>query len=185
MEQQANLAAVAFLVKGAIRREVTAFEQLYELFIDRIYRYLLYRVGDGHLAEDLTSAVFLKAWQSIEQYQERGVPFSAWLYRIARNVATDQFRTSTVDIPLDGQEMLLPAGAHIEDWVQRRFTQEQIRGALGALTEDQRQVIILHFFEGLSYSEIAEVMGKQEGAVRTIQYRALKSLRVALAQVER
>ncbi|MCZ6789836.1 MAG: sigma-70 family RNA polymerase sigma factor, partial [Chloroflexi bacterium] len=108
MEQQASLASVAFLVKRAIRREVAAFEQLYELFIDRIYRYLLYRVGDGHLAEDLTSAVFLKAWQSIEQYQERGVPFSAWLYRIARNAATDHFRASTVDIPLDGQETLLP-----------------------------------------------------------------------------
>lgn len=183
MESQASIASVG-LVRRAVRREVAAFEQLYELFIDRIYRYLLYRVGDGHLAEDLTSAVFLKAWQSIDQYQERGVPFGAWLYKIARNLAIDHFRDDKGDVSLDGQEMVLPVGARVEDWAERRFTQKQVRQSLGRLKKDQRQVIVLHFFDGLSYSEIAEVMGKQEGAIRTIQYRALKSLRTALAKVE-
>ncbi len=185
MAQPASLISVAFLVKGAVRREVAAFEQLYELFIDRIYRYFLYRVGDGHLAEDLTSTVFLKVWQSIDQYQERGVPFDAWLYKIARNVTADHFRAENGDVPLDAQDLVLPIGALLEDWGERRFTQEQVRRVLGSLTKDQRQVILLHFFEDLSYSDIAEVMGKREGAIRTIQYRALNSLRTGLAKVEK
>jgi len=182
--QQTSMASVAYLVTRAVQREVAAFEQLYELFIDRIYRYFLYRVGDDHLAEDLTSSVFLKAWQSIDKYQERGVPFGAWLYKIARNVTTDHYRNEKGDVSLDDQEVVLPLGVHEEEFVERRFTHTQIRQVLQSLKKDQRQVILLHFFEGLSYSEIAEAMGKQEGAIRTIQYRALKCLRATLARME-
>ena len=183
MSQQASVASVASLVRRAVRREVVAFEQLYEFFIDRIYRFLLYRVGDSHLAEDLTSTVFMKAWQSIDRYQERGVPFGSWLYKIARNVVADHFRTDRGDVSLDGVAMVLPVGVDPSDSVEKRFTQKQIRQALGSLKRDQRQVIILHFFDGLTYSAVAEVMGKREGAIRTIQYRALRSLRSVLARL--
>ncbi|MEE9262194.1 MAG: sigma-70 family RNA polymerase sigma factor, partial [Dehalococcoidia bacterium] len=145
MAQEASVASVALLVGRAVRREVVAFEQLYSLFIDRIYRYFLYRVGDGHRAEDLTSAVFLKAWHSIDRYQERGVPFGAWLYRIAHNVAVDHFRSQQAEIPLEDQALYLPSGDHVEDGLEKRFTQQQIRRALGGLKKDQRQVILLHF----------------------------------------
>ena len=184
MVQQAQVGSVASLVRRAAHRDVAAFEQLYELFIDRIYRFFLYRVGDSHLAEDLTSTVFVKAWHSIDRYQERGVPFSAWLYKIARNAAADHFRAEKGDISLDGRGVVLPVGGDPSESVERLFTQEQIRKALGRLRKDQREVIILRFFDGLSYSEVAEVMGKREGAVRTIQYRALNSLRGALGRMK-
>ena len=184
MVHQAGVASVASLVKRAVHRDVAAFEQLYELFIDRIYRFLLYRVGDSHLAEDLTSTVFVKAWRSIDRYQERGVPFSAWLYKIARNATADHFRAEKGDLSLDGLGMVLPVGDHASESVERLFTQNEIRKALGSLRKDQRGVIILRFFDGLPYSEVAEVMGKREGAVRTIQYRALNSLRAALSRMK-
>ena len=184
MVQQTRVASVASLVKKAVNRDVAAFEQLYSLFIDRIYKFFLYRVGDSHLAEDLTSTVFVKAWQSIDRYQERGAPFSAWLYKIARNSVVDHYRKDKENVSLDGQGMILPVGDDLSESVERRFTQKQIRTALGSLKKDQREVIILHFFDSLSYSEIAEVMDKREGAIRTIQYRALRSLRKVLARLE-
>ncbi len=164
------------LVERACDGDRRAFAQLYDRFVDKIYRYIYYKVGSLSDAEDLTAQVFLKAWEAIGTYQWTERPFSAWLYRIAHNLVVDYFRTKRDLSSLDELPSLEERGPSLEELTQRHLTADTLRRAIARLTPDQQQVILLRFLEGYSTEQVAQIMGKQPGAVRTLQHRALAGL---------
>jgi RNA polymerase sigma-70 factor (ECF subfamily) len=166
------------LVQRAIKHDHEAFAQLYDRFVDKIYKYIYYKIGSKTEAEDLTGQVFLKAWEAIGHYQYTERPFAAWLYRIAHNLIVDHFRTKRDATSLDDITSLEHPGTDLDEIVDHHLTAESLRRALKRLTRDQQQVIILRFLEGYNTAEVAEMMGKQPGAIRTLQHRALAGLNV-------
>ena len=133
-------------------------------------------------AEDLTEQVFLKAWEHIAAYDQRGLPFAAWLYRVAHNLVVDYHRTRrpTTSLTEPVAETLVDKGAGPEEQVERRLAAAEVAEALRTLNPEQQQIILLRFVQGLSHAEAASIMGKSEGALRVLQYRALGALNEAL-----
>jgi RNA polymerase sigma-70 factor (ECF subfamily) len=172
----------AELIVRAKHGESDAFGELYQRYLDPIYRYLRVRVSDDSLAEDLSEMVFLRAFESIGSYRERGHPFSAYLYRVARNLLVDHYRRR----PEVGLEELLElnGGADVAAQAAQRDQLRAVRAALAGLPEDYQEVIRLRVVLALSTTETASWMGRSEGAVRVLLHRALKSLRERLADVE-
>lgn len=164
------------LVLQATKHNHAAFAQLYDRYVDKIYKYIYYKVGSQGEAEDLTGQVFLKAWEAIQRYQCTERPFAAWLYRIAHNLVVDYFRTRRDATSLDQVSSLEQPGSDLDEIVDHHLTSETLRKALRRLTRDQQQVIILRFLEGYNTTEVAQIMDKQPGAVRTLQHRALAGL---------
>ena len=156
-----------------------AFGQLYERYAQRIYQYIYYRTSSEADAEDLAAKTFMRAWQHMATYDDRGVPFSAWLYRIAHNLVIDHYRRRGRDsqVPIDDLPMLPSHSEDPEQAAERALTAEALRLAINRLTEEQAQVVTLRFLEGLSITEVAGSMGKTEGAIKAMQYRAVTSLR--------
>ncbi len=168
------------LISRAQDFDPEAFGEIYERYYTGVYKYIYYRVGEQHLAEDLTMEVFLKIMEAIDGFTFRGVPFSAWLYRIASNLVIDHFRRQST-APMSLEERLVAESDHPRQQIESEFTHQALRRALAELTEDQQQVIILKFVDGLSNQEVAQVLGKTEGAVKSLQHRALASLGRVLA----
>ncbi|MBI4505466.1 MAG: sigma-70 family RNA polymerase sigma factor [Chloroflexi bacterium] len=171
---------VVDLVRRAIVGDASAFGALYDRYLERVYRYVYYRVGSVEEAEDLSEEIFLKAWEAIGRYREQGVPFSAWLMRLAHNHVIDHFRTRRVTAPL--AETLPARTPDPEHAAERRLAAQAVLCAMQDLTSEQQQVLILRFIEEFDHSEIAAIMGKNEGAVRALQFRGLSALRAALAR---
>jgi RNA polymerase sigma-70 factor (ECF subfamily) len=173
------------LVRAAKSGDASAFGELYERYRDAIYRYCLSRTGTAHEAEDLTSDVFVKALQSIDRYQERGLPFVAFLYRIARNAAID--RSRTLKQPLSVDELVIePASRqNVEADATLAVDRSILLAALTKLKTEHRDVIVMRFIEGYSALEVAAKLGKTEGAVRTLQHRALERLRKEFDDAQR
>jgi RNA polymerase sigma-70 factor (ECF subfamily) len=174
------------LIGRAISRDSEAFGELYNLYFERIYRYIRLKVGNPADAEDVTAVVFLSAWRGIERFSPKHeASFSGWLFRLAHNALIDRYRrirpTVSLDEALDEsatEDVTLSPEASLE-W---RLTLAELRRALEALTEEQREVVLLRFVEGLSAREVGDIMGKQEGTVRGMQFRALEALRRGLAR---
>ena len=164
------------LVLRAIKRDAAAFGLLYESHLDRIYRYVFYRVGTTGEAEDMTEIVFLKAWEAIDRYQPRGVPFIAWLYRLAHNLVVDSYRSRRPSIALEDIKETEEPGANVLDQVEQQIDADEVRTAVRTLSPEHQQMIVLRFVEGLSHAEVAQITGKSEGAMRVVQYRALQAL---------
>ncbi len=164
------------LVLRAAKHDPEAFARLYDRFVDKIYKYIYYKVGAKSDAEDLTAQVFLKAWEAIGRYRVTERPFSAWLYRIAHNLVVDHFRTKRDAVPIEEATRLEEKQADLDDLTEAHLTAETLQRAINRLTHDQQQVIILRFLEGYSTEQVAEIMGKGQGAVRTLQHRALAGL---------
>ena len=161
-----------------------AFAQLYDAYLERVYRYIYFRVSDDAAAEDITSQVFLKAWENLDRYQFGNSPFLAWLYTIARNQVIDHYRTNKELVSMD-EIISSPAKEKpVDEQVQFRFDLQAMRDALQFLTEEQQQVLILRFVAGLETHEIAQEMNKAEGAIRALQMRALQTLSKYLAEKE-
>ncbi len=179
-DTQGTLTDEAELVRRAVRRDPAAFGALYEFHLDRIYRYVFYRVGSASEAEDLTEQVFLKAWEAIDRYEPRGTPFAAWLYRLAHNLVIDHYRGKRPTTPLDEVSESEEVGIDVVEAVEARLDAEEVRAALARLNPDYQQMIVLRFVEGLSHAEVAQIIGKSEGAARVIQHRALQALARAL-----
>lgn len=165
----------ARLVHEAQSGDADSFARLYDAYFERVFRYVYFRVSDDQTAEDLTSQVFLKAWENLPRYKPSG-HFLAWLYTIARNQVIDHYRTRKETVPLDEVGTLSAEGAAVDEQVQLRFELQAMRDALQFLTEDQQQVLILKFIAGLDTHEIAKQMKKGEGAIRALQMRALQAL---------
>ena len=173
------------LVRAAKSGDASAFGELYERYRDAIYRYCLSRTGTAHDAEDLTSDVFVKALHSIDRYQERGLPFVAFLYRIARNAAID--RSRTLKQPLSVDELVIePASRqNVEAEATLAVDRSILLAALTKLKTEHRDVIVMRFIEGYSALEVAAALGKTEGAIRTLQHRALERLRKEFDDAQR
>jgi RNA polymerase sigma-70 factor, ECF subfamily len=170
------LADEARLVKLAKSGDSDAFGDLYDGYIDRIYRYVYFRVAEVQTAEDLASQVFLKAWENLDRYKPSGAPFLAWLYTIARNAVIDHYRTRKETVALDEALGLSSDGIAPDEQAELHFETESLREAIRTLTEDQQQVLILKFISGMTTDEIAHQLGKRSGAVRALQMRALQAL---------
>jgi len=163
------------LIERASRRDPKAFETLYILYFDKIYRYVYYKTKRKDEADDMTALVFLKAWEAIDHFHWRGYPFSTWLYRIAHNQLIDTYRTHREFISLDAAEPH-DAGMDPLEAVEFRLRLNQVRSAFKYLTREQERVLTLRYFEGYSISEIALIMNKAPDAVRALQHRALRVL---------
>ncbi len=174
----------AQLIRRAQQGDLAAVSELYTLHIDRIYQYVKYRTGDEQTAEDITAEVFLRAIESLGSYNDQGAPFVAWLYRIAHARIIDYWRsmqrrqTAPLDDPLLQDGLVATDDAIDTDFLQNRL----LWSALQQLTDDQQNVIVLKFVQGLSNAEIAQIMGKTEGAVKALQRRALEALARLLGQ---
>jgi RNA polymerase sigma-70 factor (ECF subfamily) len=169
---------VRSLVEKAAHGDIESFGELYGIYLDRIYRYVFYQVSNSTIAEDLTEEIFLKAWEGIKKFKWRGPPFLAWLYRIARNHIIDYFRTSRQQQTLD--EELEDEDNSPEQEAGDRQTQRMLSRAILSLPQQQRQIILLKFIEGLENCEIAQILRKSQGAIRIAQMRALDALRQRL-----
>lgn len=169
------------LVRRAQQNDHEALSRLYEEYLERVYRYVAIRVGNRLDAEDITSQVFVKVVQALPSYKLRGLPFSAWLFRIARNQVIDHMRKHSVKMETTWIE---PSAVSQEDPIklaELNIAIDELVKTLKLLTEAQRQVIELRFAAELSIAETASTMGKSESAVKALQYSALVALRRHLA----
>ena len=171
------------LVERAQRGEREALEELYLLHFDRIYSYLHMSVGNRHDAEDLTTQTFLKMLESIKKFRWRAAPFSAWLFRIAHNLAMDHFRATRrwqpeENVPEQPGEEEPSAEAQALQSIGRQSMLELIEN----LSEEQQQVLTLKFVFNFPNSDVATILGKTEGAVKSLQHRALVSLQKQITQ---
>lgn len=165
------------LLDRARDRDRQALGELYDRYSGKIYSYVLYHVGDENLAEDLTANVFIKVLGAIDSSRAWDLSFSGWLYRIAHNAVVDNFRRrkNRTTLPLD--ERLVAIDDDPVSTAEGNIAFESIKSAMVYLTDEQRTVVELKFFEQLSNLEVAGVMGKTEGAIKSLQYRALAALR--------
>jgi len=156
-----------------------AFGVLYERHVRKIYNYIYYRTGDHHDAEDLTARVFQRAMRHIGGFQDMGVPLSAWLYRIAHNLVANwhRDRSRRPVVPLEEQLVLTPGAQHPEALAVKREQGAELLAVIRRLPEDRQQLLILKFSEQLSNAEIAEIMGRTEGAIKSLYHRTLSELR--------
>lgn len=176
-----DISEQAHLIARAQHGDEAAISQLYRHYAPGIYGYLASRVGDAALADDLTSEVFLRALEGLPQYEDRGISFSAWLYRIAHDRMVDHWRRQARRPTAPLQEERLPAQAGIDEQVEVRLRMEQLGQAMEQLTAEQNQVILLRFVAGLKLHEIAHVMDKSTAAIKMLQLRALTQLRQTVA----
>lgn len=156
-----------------------AFGELYERYLEKIYNYIYYRTGNHYEAEDLTARVFFRAMNHIDSYTDRGVPFQAWLYRIAHNLVANWHRDR-------GRRKIIPLDEFIaaslsvdapEREAEDRAEREALLAAIRRLPEERQQLLILKFVEHLSNAEIGEMMDRTEGAIKSLYHRTLMALR--------
>ena len=171
------------------KAEGEAFGVLYERYVKKIYNYMYYRTGNEHDAEDLTARVFQRALAHLEHYTERGLPFSAWLYRIAHNLVAnwhrDQGRHKVLPLEHVASQELQALGAERpEAMTETRQEREALRQAVRRLPGERQELLILKFVERLSNAEIGAIMNRSEGAVKSLYHRTLLALRDELARSE-
>jgi RNA polymerase sigma-70 factor (ECF subfamily) len=172
-------------VKLAVNGDADAFSYIYEKNVTRIYNYIYYRIGSEDDAEDLTARVFHRAFGHIEKYQEKGVPFTAWLYRIALNLTANWYRDTQrrKEISLEDQLDLPHQGEPPERQVERTQEKEILMKAIRRLPPDRQQLILLKYLEDLTNGEIAVIMGRTEGAIKSLYHRSLISLREEISSL--
>jgi RNA polymerase sigma-70 factor (ECF subfamily) len=154
---------------------------LYDEYFDRIAHYIYARIGDSNEAEDLAGEVFLRALESLKSYKERGIPMQAWLFRIAHNASVDYLRKKgkVASVPIDAVTVVDkedPAAV-----AERKIEMEKVGEAMQRLTPEQREVVQLRFFGGLSSKEVGAILKKSDGAVREMQRAAVEKLRIMLS----
>ena len=159
------------------REKENRLTNLYDEYFDKIARYIYVHIGDRNEAENLAGEVFLKALESLKSYKERGIPMQAWLYRIAHNLVVDHLRKATKlkTVPIDTVQI-----ESREDPVataEKHIQMERVNEAMQKLTPEQREVVRLRFFGGLSSREVGAMLSKSDGAVREMQRAAIEKLR--------
>ena len=174
----------ATLISRAKAGDAEAFGTLYRRYLDPIFRYVRVRVGNEQIAEDLTETIFLRAYETLSRYVERGKPFSAFLYQVARNLLVDYYRKQFKEVSLESAERVakdLPA------MDERIIQDERLRVLYRALEElppDYQEVIRLRVVMGMPTSTVSTWMGRKEGATRVLLHRALQALRRRLDEVD-
>jgi RNA polymerase sigma-70 factor, ECF subfamily len=167
------------LLVEAAQRDPARFAELYENNFERVYAYVVRRVGDRAETEDLTAEVFHHALANLKNYEWRGIPFAAWLFRIAANLISDRWQKRKHELSIDEPEQVesIQDGSGEFEEVERRATLFRL---VDRLPEDQRRVVVLRFVEEKSIKEVAREIRKSEGAVKQLQFRALTALRARM-----
>jgi len=167
------------LILLASEGDSEAFGALYERYIDQIYNYIFFRTSNGKDAEDICSRVFIRALRHIERYEDRGYPFSAWLYRIAHNLVVNWYRDSerSEEIPLAEQYPPPTIDGTVEERIEKADEEDRLMAIINSLPEDRKELLILKHVEGLTNSEIGQIMDRTEGAIKALYHRTLESLR--------
>jgi RNA polymerase sigma-70 factor (ECF subfamily) len=165
------------LLVEAAQRDSTRFAELYELNFSRVYAYIVRRVGNREDAQDLTAEVFLQALASLGKFEWRGVPFAVWLFKLAANAIADRWKRAARETGNPSsdvaQEISAPEQPDLEE-IERRA---QLFNLVKRLPQDQRRVIELRFAEEKSIREISQALGRTEGSIKQLQFRALETLR--------
>ncbi len=169
------------------KHDADAFGALYERYVDRVYSYVLYRTGNVSEAEDLTARVFYRALAHIDDYEQRGAPFVAWLYRIAHNLVANwhRDRSRRRDVQLDDVITLAEKKAGPEHLAEQSEQARTLLKAMAQLPAERQQLLILKFVDDLSNAEIAQIMGRSEGAIKSLYHRTLIVLRNELSKQDR
>jgi RNA polymerase sigma-70 factor (ECF subfamily) len=164
-----------------------AFGELYARHVRRIYNYIYYRTGNHHDAEDLTARVFQRALKHVGSFEDKGVPFTAWLYRIAHNLVANwhRDRSRRPVVPLDQHVAVSEVAVHPEVEAIAHEEQGVLLEAVRQLPDDRQQLLILKFVERMSNAQIGEVMGRTEGAIKSLYHRTLNTLREEVVELER
>jgi RNA polymerase sigma-70 factor, ECF subfamily len=165
------------IVRRAQEYDEEAIESLYQTYYPKIYNYAFLQMGDVQASEDLASDVMLKMIESIHKYHFRGLPFGAWVFRIARNRLIDLHRRRRRRGEVDLSETISSALANPQALAERALERGQLQIALKHLTDEQRQVITLKFIQGFDNASVGQIMQRSEGAIKSLQHRALGSLR--------
>lgn len=173
-------------LQKAAMGDTEAFGVLYERYIARIYNYIYYRTGQASEAEDITAKVFFRAYNHIGSYRNTGVPFSAWLYRIAHNLVANWHRDNSrnKEVPLEDEPQIIHRGELPETAVMKDQQVDSLFKILRGLTSDRQQLLILKFVEQLSNAEIGVIMGRSEGAIKSLYHRTLYNLKDDLENLE-
>ena len=182
MDSKAKMSREERLVDRAIRGDARAFGLLYERHLDAIYRYIYFRVANAADAEDLTEEVFIRAWEAISAFDSAGQgSFLSWIYRIAHNRVVDHYRKrQPLSWTSDRLALETANSPTVEETTHRNQDAARLAEAISQLDDTEQQVIILRFVEGLPHAEVAQMLGKSEGASRVIQHRALINLKEIL-----
>jgi RNA polymerase sigma-70 factor (ECF subfamily) len=173
--QQLNDATLVQLAKD----DAEAFGELYQRYVTKIYNYTYYRVGDQEEAEDLTARTFFRALRKIGSYEDRGLPFSAWLYRIAHNLVANWHRSQSRRKSVQLDDLITATGEHASPGLlaEKNETHAELLDVIRELPEDRQQLIILKFVERMPNAKIGEVMGRSESSIKSLYHRTLKTLR--------
>jgi RNA polymerase sigma-70 factor (ECF subfamily) len=163
----------------AAKMDPDAFGELYERYVDRIYNYIFHRVGNIHDAEDLTSRTFFRALSHLNSYQDQGLPFSAWLYRIAHNLVANWHRDRGRRHVVALDELIIKSLPHEHPEAMAEFQDntQQLGAAIRQLDATRQELLVLKFSEGLSNAEIGSIMGRSEGAIKSLYHRTLLAMR--------
>ena len=173
------------LVRRAIEGDAGAFGDLYEQYLNQIFRYIYYRIGDQGLAEDFTETVFLRVWESLSRFDISKISFKGWLFRVAHNLLVDYYRTRKKLRSLNEYIELPDPRQSPEDQVITSERETLVLSALKLLKQEYQDVLTLRFINNLSHAETAKALDRNVGAVRVLQYRALQALEKELAFMRR
>jgi len=179
--KQENTGELHILIGKAQQGDGIAFGQIYDLYFDKIYRFIYYRVNHKETAEDLAAETFIKAFDKMSEVRAMAA-FNGWLYRIARNLVIDHYRSRKITVDLTEIENVIEYEDNFVDKTNLSFEQKIFLENLDKLSSDQQLVIKLKFLDELDNNEIAEILDKTEGAIRVIQHRALNELKDLLAK---
>ena len=170
--------ATMLLVKRAAGGDSEAFGELYDVYLEPIYRYVYHQLKERMTAEDITEEVFVKAWKSIKSCRGKEKTFKAWLYRIAHNQVVDYYRYQKREAKIATPDVIDEAD-HVQR-IEEASESKRLFAEISSLPRNQKQVVILRFIEGLEHEEVSKIMGKSQGAIRVLQVRALAKLRKRL-----
>lgn len=174
----------AQLISLAKAGKIEAFGELYSRYLETIYRYIRLRVNNDRIAEDLTEEVFLRAFKALETYEERGFPFSAFLFRVTKNLLTDHYRQRVEEISLEDADQLPAKATGLDEKLIAEQMGEKVRRALDKLPDEYQEVIRLRIVLGMPTTTAATWMGRSEGALRVLLHRALKALRKKMIEYD-
>jgi len=182
-DSRATTEELNLLIEKAIGGDASAFGGLYDMYVDRVYRHVYYRVGNIPDTEDITQQTFIKAWKAIGQYKTTTASFLAWLIRISHNLVIDHYRSGKNKPAVDIDGIDVASYTDPAQSAESHYEKEQIRKAIRQLKGEQQQVILMRFIEDFSYAEIAASLDKSKGAVRVILHRGLIELKKIIEKV--